>query len=349
MTLANVWFWIAGLTFAVYAMLDGFDLGVGLIQPLVAKSPKERQLLSASIGPVWDGNEVWLLAAGGTLVFAFPKLYAMGLSGLYLPVTILLWLLAFRALGIEMRHHIEHPIWEQIWSVAFAGASLLVALFLSVALGNLVRGVSIDAEGHFFAALWTDFGVGEDTGILDWYTLSVGVLGVLSLGRHGALWIAHRTEGEPSARARVLAERVGWAVLVVGAAVTAATTVVQPAMLANLKARPWGSMFPLIAVGSLVVSQLFARRGEWKRAFQASMAFIVGAIGNAMFGVFPNVLPARVPERSLTAAAAATNDAGLSMGFVWWVPGMLLATGYFVHTYRRLPKSLSVADLDLEH
>ncbi len=344
--LAHVWFWIAGLTFAVYAMLDGFDLGVGLLQPLVAKNPKERQLLSASIGPVWDGNEVWLLAAGGTLVFAFPKLYALGLSGLYLPVTILLWLLAFRALGIEMRHHIEHPLWEEIWSVAFAGASLLIALFLSVALGNLVRGVSIDESGRFFSALWTNFMVGESTGILDWYTILVGVLGVLALARHGALWLAHRTSGAPTERARSLAEKLGWAVLVFGGGVTLATAYVQPAMLANLKERPWGVVFPVIAVGTLVYSQVLVRQKKWKRAFQLSMAFIVGAIGNAMFGVFPNVLPARIAERSLSAAAAATNEAGLGMGFIWWIPGMLLATGYFVHTYRRLPKHISIEDLD---
>lgn len=344
--LAHVWFWIAGFTFAVYAMLDGFDLGVGLIQPLVAKNPKERQLLSASIGPVWDGNEVWLLAAGGTLVFAFPKLYAIGLSGLYLPVTILLWLLAFRALGIEMRHHIEHPIWEEIWSVAFSGASLLIALFLSVALGNLVRGVSIDEDGRFFAALWTNFTVGENTGILDWYTLLVGALGVLALGRHGALWIAHRTEGDPADRARALSEKLGWAALGLGAVVTVATGMVQPSMIENLKSRPWGAVFPVVAVGALVYSQILVRQKQYKRAFQLSMAFIVGAIGNAMFGVFPNVLPARVPERSLSAAAAATNDAGLSMGFLWWIPGMLLATGYFIHTYRKLPKHITVDDLD---
>lgn len=344
--LAHVWFWIAGLSFAVYAALDGFDLGVGLLQPFVAKTVKERQLLSASIGPVWDGNEVWLLAAGGTLVFAFPKLYAIGLSGLYLPVTILLWLLAFRALGIEMRHHLEHPLWETVWSVAFSAASLLIALFLSVALGNLVRGVSIDEDGRFFAALWTNFAVGEDTGILDWYTLAVGVLGVLSLGRHGALWIAHRTEGPPTDRARALADKLGWAVLAFGAVVTVATAMVQPTMIANLKAWPWGAVFPAIAVGALVASQILVRRKQWKRAFQASLVYVVGAIANAMFGVYPNVLPARVASRSLSAAAAATNDAGLGLGFAWWIPGMLLATGYFVHTYRKLPKRLTLDDLD---
>jgi cytochrome d ubiquinol oxidase subunit II len=349
MSLSSVWFWLAVASLAVYAVLDGFDLGVGIIQPFVAKTPFERKLISQSIGPVWDGNEVWLLASGGTMVFAFPKLYAIGISGFYLPVTILLWLLGVRALGIELRHHFDHPLWEEIWAVAFWGASLLIALFLSVALGNVLRGVSMNEDGRFFSALWTDFGVGEKTGILDVYTIGVGVFGVAVIAHHGALWLAARTSGPTAERAEKLSGRLFLVVVALGVLVSAATLKVQPQLLVNITHRPWGAVLPIAAGISLAVAKRAATRGRWTFAFRASCAFLASAFASAAYGVFPYVLPARIAERGLTADAASTNDYGLRVGFLWWIPGMLLATFYFVRMYRRLPAKISAADLDDHH
>src|SRR6185503_8619411 len=169
--MATIWFWLLALVLAVYAVLDGFDFGVGLLHFVIAKTPAERDTLLRSIGPVWDGNEVWLVAAGGTLFAAFPLLYATAFSGFYLPLIIVLWLLLFRALGIELRHHSDNPLWLQLWDVAFSASSALLAVFFGAALGNLVRGLPLNDRGEFFEPLWTDFRVGEVTGILDWYTL----------------------------------------------------------------------------------------------------------------------------------------------------------------------------------
>src|ERR1700738_4417122 len=158
----------------MYVLLDGFDLGAGAIHLLGAKTDEERVQVLASIGPVWDGNEVWLIAAGGTLFFAFPALYATSFSGFYLPLMIVLWLLILRGVSFEFRRHLTHATWVSFWDGVFFLASLLLAVFYGAALGNVVRGVPLDNQGRFFEALWTNFQPAGETGILDWYTILAG-------------------------------------------------------------------------------------------------------------------------------------------------------------------------------
>src|SRR5258705_8581402 len=152
----TLWFCLVALMLAGYVILDGFDLGAGAVHFLVGKNREERRAVLGTIGPVWDGNEVWLIAAGGTLYFAFPVLYATAFSGFYLPLMIVLWLLILRGLSIELRNHIQNPIWGPFWDVVLAGSSSLLAVVFGAALGNVARGVPIDENGPFFEALWTD-------------------------------------------------------------------------------------------------------------------------------------------------------------------------------------------------
>src|ERR1700741_1163965 len=144
--MGTIWFCLVAIMITIYVLLDGFDLGAGAIHLLVAKTEKERRQVLASIGPVWDGNEVWLIAAGGTLFFAFPALYASSFSGFYLPLMIVLWLLILRGVSIELRGPTDSPVWKPLWDVVFAGASALLAIFFGAALGNVVRGAPIDAS-----------------------------------------------------------------------------------------------------------------------------------------------------------------------------------------------------------
>src|SRR5260221_10548728 len=181
----TIWFCLVALMISVYVVLDGFDLGAGAIHLLVAKTDEERRQVLASVGPVWDGNEVWLIAAGGTLYFAFPALYASGFSGFYLPLMIVLWLLILRGISIEFRNHIISRVWDPFWDFLFCASSLLLAIFLGAALANVVRGVPLDASGYFFEPLWTDFRLGEQPGILDWYTILVAVLARVAVVVHG--------------------------------------------------------------------------------------------------------------------------------------------------------------------
>src|SRR5580658_8090300 len=203
--MGTIWFCLVAIMIAMYVLLDGFDLGAGAIHLIVAKTDLERRQVLASIGPVWDGNEVWLLAAGGTLYFAFPALYASGFSGFYLPLMMVLWLLILRGTSIEFRNHIRSAVWQPLWDFLFCASSLLLAVFYGVALGNVVRGVPLDGSGYFFEPLWTNFRLGQATGILDWYTILVGLAAYFVLTQHGALWVAYKTAGALRARARRVA------------------------------------------------------------------------------------------------------------------------------------------------
>ena len=332
--MGTVWFCLVAIMVAMYVLLDGFDLGAGALHLFIAKTDDERRQIIASIGPVWDGNEVWLLAAGGALYFAFPALYASGFSGFYLPLMMVLWLLILRGTSIEFRNHIRSNVWMPFWDFLFCGSSLLLAVFFGAALGNVVRGVPLDASGYFFEPLWTDFRLGPNTGILDWYTILVGVLALAALVMHGGLWVRLKTTGALGERASKAASRAWWAVIALTGIVTAVTFQVQPQVARNLKAWPLGYVFPLLAVaGAAGVRWYIAKRNE-RGAFLASAAFLTGMLTSVVFGVYPMVMPARDAAYSLTVANAEAGAYGLKIGLVWWIIGMILATGYFVFLYR---------------
>jgi cytochrome d ubiquinol oxidase subunit II len=338
----TIWFCLVAVMLAMYVLLDGFDLGAGAIHFLVAKTAEERRQVIASIGPVWDGNEVWLLAAGGTLYFAFPTLYASGFSGFYLPLMMVLWLLILRGTAVEFRSHLNSPIWIPFWDFVFSLSSLLLAIFFGAALGNVVRGVPLDASGYFFEPLWTDWRLGEQTGILDWYTMLVGVQALLALMMHGGLWVRLKTEGEVCKRAGRVAGACWWGVLVMTGLVTAVTFAVQPQVKANFKTWPLGYALPLLALAGLAGVQFELRRNKELNAFLASCVYFLGTLTSVVFGVYPMVLPARNAVYSLTVWNAKAGAYGLKVGLIWWLIGMALATVYFVHVYRSFAGKVTV-------
>ncbi|HLW44200.1 MAG TPA: cytochrome d ubiquinol oxidase subunit II, partial [Candidatus Acidoferrales bacterium] len=269
-----VWFCLIALMLTVYVVLDGFDLGAGIVHPLIARSEAERRLVSRTVGPVWDANEVWLLAAGGTLYFAFPALYAASFSGFYLPLMIVLWLLILRGISLEFRSHVTVPMWQSFWDAIFSLASFLLAVFYGAALGNVVRGVPLNAHGQFFEALWTNFRPHGETGILDWYTILAGVTALGALTLHGALWVALKTEGPLHERARKLAAALWWAVALFTILITWSSFSLQPHLHASYAARPGGYIFPAIAVAALVATIVFLKNES--RAFYSSCIYLVG-------------------------------------------------------------------------
>src|SRR5271166_6287069 len=219
----TLWFTLVATMIALYVVLDGFDLGAGVIHLFVARNEAERRMVLASIGPVWDGNEVWLIAGGGTLYFAFPALYSSSFSGFYLPLMMVLWLLILRGIAIEFRNHLQSLVWQPLWDTVFAAASGLLAIFFGAALGNVVRGVPLDRAGEFFLPLWTDFTAGKDAGILDWYTIAIAIAALLALTVHGALWVALKTDGDMHRRSRLAAKRLWWGLAAGVAAITLAS------------------------------------------------------------------------------------------------------------------------------
>jgi cytochrome bd ubiquinol oxidase subunit II len=331
----TIWFIFVALMVTMYVVLDGFDLGAGAVHLFVARNDRERRTIIRAIGPVWDGNEVWLIAAGGTLFFAFPTLYASGFSGFYLPLIIVLWLLMIRGLSIELRGHINDPMWASFWDAAFFVGSSLLAVFYGAALGNVVRGVPLDESGYFFQPLWTDFSPFSSTpGILDWYTVLIGLLALTTLIVHGSNFIAVKTEDDLNARSRRIARGFSFATVLLTVVATPATFWVSPEMLRSFNERPYGYVLPLLAVAGLVGMIYSDLRGRDRGAFLSSGAYIVGMLTSTVFGVYPNVLPAVDPANSLTIHNASASTYGMTVGLVWWSIGIVLAAVYFIVIYR---------------
>jgi cytochrome d ubiquinol oxidase subunit II len=333
--MAIFWFLAIAAVLATYATLDGFDIGAGIVHLLVTRTEEDRRAVLRSIGPVWDGNEVWLIAGGGTLFMAFPMVYSSSFSGFYLPLMIVLWLLILRGISVEFRNKMESPVWAPFWDVAFAGASALLAGFYGAAIGNIVRGVPLDTSGYFFLPLWTNFRVGKDVGILDWFTILVGLATFLTMAEHGALWVALKTEGELEARCRQLAGIVWWFVLAFTILIPIVSPLVQPHLLQQIAAHPWGYIFPAIALAGLFGMRYFNHPSSAVRAFQFSCMYVFGIIASTAFGVFPYLLPSNIdPGTGLSIYNAAAPPHSLSVGLAWFVPGIILATIYLVCVYR---------------
>jgi len=332
----TLWFMIVAVMVAAYVVLDGFDLGAGAIYLGVTRTSDERRKILRAIGPVWDGNEVWLVAAGGTLYFAFPLLYASSFSGFYLPLMMVLWLLMLRGVGIELGAHMENPVWVGFFDLIFCVSSVLLAIFFGAALGNVVRGVPLGVDGYFFEPLWTNFRVGANTGILDWYTVLTGVIALVTLTAHGSLYVAVKTEDELNQRTRNVALRVWPLQLILTIVGLVATCYVQPTVLNNYNQHVVGYLIPVIVFGSLGVMIYGIRKGQDKLAFVGSALYIVGMLVGAAFALYPVVLPASIDpaHRSLTIYNTAAGRHGLTVGFTWWCLGMVLALGYFSLLFR---------------
>jgi cytochrome d ubiquinol oxidase subunit II len=331
----TLWFVLVSFMLTMYVILDGFDLGAGIIHLYAAKTDAERRMILNAIGPVWDGNEVWILAAGGTLYFAFPLVYASSFSGFYLPLIMVLWLLMSRGLGIEFRHQVHNPLWRSFWDSVFSLSSALLAIFLGAALGNIIRGVPLSKEGYFFEPLWTTFTVVPESGILDWYTVIFGLVAFFTLTVHGSSYVAMKSEGDVQLRSRLATGKAWWGVMATTLAGIIATFTLRPELFNNFTNHSWGLLLPLAAFLGLVGVWYHLRKGQDTRMFLSSSLFILGMLGATAFALYPNLLTSSTdPSASLTIHNAAAQAYGLSVGLTWWIVGMVLVSGYFIYVYR---------------
>jgi cytochrome d ubiquinol oxidase subunit II len=329
-----IWFWLVAVMIVAYVVLDGFDLGVGVLHLFLVRNETERRTSLASIGPVWDGNEVWLLAGGGTLYFAFPLLYASAFSGFYLPLMIVLWLLILRGISLELRNHIDVGVWRALLDGLFGLSSALLTIFFGAALANVLRGVPLQADGYFFLPLWTNWQPGVHPGILDWYTVIGGLLALVALTLHGALWLAIKTSGELEERARRIVNPL-WLVLVVLTVVSLVATIhVRPASLNNYFNLPVTFAVPMGVIASLGGIWFFNRKAQPVKAFLSSCLYLFFMLAGACWGLYPTLLPATTgADRDITLNSAISGPHTLAVGLVWWGFGMLLAIGYVVFVY----------------
>ena len=330
-----IWFWIVAVMLTAYVVLDGFDLGVGILSPLLAQSELDRQIMLRSIGPVWDGNEVWLLAGGGTLYFAFPALYASAFSGFYLALMIVLWLLILRGASVELRMHIDDGLWRSFFDGLFFVSSLLLAVFFGAALANVIRGVPLREDGYFFLPLWTNWRVGPEPGILDWYTVIGGVVALVALAIHGGLYLAVKTEGELQARARTFVRRFWFVLFAITVISLTATIAVRADTLVNYYAYPVAFVIPVAVLGSLAGMLYFCRRDADRKAFASSCVYLSTMMVGAAVSLYPRLLPSSSGlGTDLTVQNSISGPYALRVGLLWWAFGMVLAIVYFVVIYR---------------
>jgi cytochrome bd ubiquinol oxidase subunit II len=330
-----VWFAIVSGMLAVYAVLDGFDLGVGIVHRLVARTDEERRIVLAAIGPVWDGNEVWLIAAGGVLFMAFPRVYATAFSGFYLALMVVLWLILLRGVAIEFRSHQDNPLWRELWDTVFSAASALLAAAFGTTLGNLVRGVPLLREGLPGMPLFTDFRPGPEPGILDWYTGLIGLFALVTLAGHGALYLAWRNDGPVRERSLDLALGAWVSALALWGVATAATAWVRPDLFTGFAARPWALAFVALAEAGAWGAVRLPGRGRELAGFIGSSMFLFGLVATALAGNYPFWLRSTLDlSQSLTATNSASARYGLNVALVWWAVGITLVAGYFTHLFR---------------
>lgn len=330
-----LWFAIAWLVLSLYVVMDGFDFGAGALHLWVAKKDRERRQVIESIGPYWDGNEVWLLVFGGTMFLAFPKVLASGLSGFYLAVMILLWVLILRGISIEFRSHVEDKMWRSFWDAIFCGASTLAPVLLGAAFANLVRGVPVNEDGWFALSLFESFSPRGMLGILDWYTTLAGVFSLAAIAHHGALYLAWKTEGAVRDRSVAAARHLFIAVIVLWGAVTAATAVLAPELFEALALRPLAWVATGIVLAGLATSFFARRKGRDLAAFLGSSAFVLGLLAATAASTYPTwIRSIDTPSFSLTATNAAASRESLTAGLAWWPAGFVLAVIYFVVLFR---------------
>lgn len=329
------WFGALSLMLAIYVVLDGFDIGAGILHLFVAKSDAERRSVLQAIGPFWDGNEVWLLAAGGVLVFAFPRAYAAAFAGFYLPLMLVLWVLIGRGVAMEVRSREASPLWRGFWDTVLALASVGLAILLGAAFGNVIRGVGL-AGRWFSTPLFTTFQLSAYPGVLDWYTVLVGLFTAIALTVHGALYLACKTTEPVASRCRAAGLKLlPWHALL-ALLVTAATIHVQPALFAAMLRRPLAWPLGLIAIGSPAYAYAQVRRQRDVPAFLASCAFLACMLAAGCVGLYPHLLISRVsPVWDVNAGAAAAGAVSLVSGLWWWPAAFVLVTLYFANLFRQ--------------
>lgn len=314
----------------VYVLLDGYDLGVAAITPLVARSDRQREGSMRSIGPFWNGNEVWLIAGGAALFALFPKAYASSFSGFYLPFIIVLWLLMFRGIAMELRSHLPSAIWHQFWDFSFAASSALLILLFGVALGNLLHGVPLGPQGYF---------QGTFDELLNPYAVLAGVFAVAALALHGATFLVMRTEGPSTERARRLVPRLWPVVLVLYVAVTAATIAERGIGFS------WIDLIPLLTLASLVAVLFLSLNKRETGAFAASSVFLASLLVQAAVTMYPYLLPSLPPSQGgISIFDASPGPIALASGLTVTIVALIAVVIYGTLVMRQMEGKLVIED-----
>ncbi|CAB4622217.1 MAG: cytochrome d ubiquinol oxidase subunit II [Actinobacteria bacterium] len=325
MWLQTTWFILYIAIISGYVILDGFDLGVGMLSPFIAHTDHDRRILLNSIGPVWDGNEVWLVLGGGALFAAFPLVYASLFSGFYLAMMLVLLVLIMRTVAIEFRSKRPEAWWRSLWDWTFTISSFGITILLGVALGNVIRGVALDQQGNMSVDLLD---------LLNPYSLTLGLVAVAMLCLHGAIFLTQKADGDLLERIKNLIPKLLIAFFVLMTALIAWTLLRDEQFAQNFKDRPWTAIFPVLAFVSISTAWLFVRRGAYLSAFLASATMIALLLGAIACGTYPVMLRSTTNSAyNLTVQNASAANETLTVMFVIALIGMPFVLLYTAGVY----------------
>ena len=337
--LETIWFVLWGVIWAVYFMLDGFDLGLGSLMPFLAKSDSDKRTLLSSLGPFWDGNEVWLITAGGVTFAAFPTTYAVLFSALYSALMLVLFCLIVRGVSIEFRGKIQSPGWKSFWDICFFLSSSLAAILLGVTFANIFKGIPIDTQGVYHGSLFT---------LLNPYGILGGVLFLLLFLVHGAVWQAVKAEGALNQRAFSAAKGL-WPVLLVVAVLFLGATAFFTRLYDNYLNQPLLFLIPLACVAGLLLTRVFLAKGDAWKSWFASCLTIVGATMFGVVGLYPNLLPSSLdPAATLTAFNSCSSPLTLKIMLGVALVFVPVVIGYQFWVYRLFRHKVTEEDLAYE-
>lgn len=324
MDLNTIWFWLVGVLIIGYAILDGFDFGVGILS-LFAQNEQERRIHMNAIGPVWDGNEVWLLTGGGALFAAFPIVYATVFSGFYLALMLLLVALIFRAVSFEFRSKVESPTWRRAWDWAFGLGSLLPAVLFGVAVGNILHGVPVDAAGTY---------TGTFLGLLNPYSIGVGLLSVVLFTMHGAIYLATKTEGALQDRSVQWASNLWIPFVLLYVIQTLWSWISSPFLFEHTMNKPVFYVFLVLLTGTIVYLPVVLKSGKYSRAFLVSSLLITAMLGQMALSLFPRLVPSSIDlAYSLTIYNSSSSQLTLETMLIIALIGVPIVIAYsaFIH------------------
>ena len=329
--LDTIWFILWGVLWAVYFMLDGFDLGIGVLLPFLGKNDADRRTLINAMGPHWDGNEVWLITAGGVTFAAFPKTYAVMFSALYSPLLIILFGLIFRGVAMEFRSQIENPGWRRMWDTFLFAGSLIPAVLFGVAFANIFQGILIDGAGVYHGSL---------IGLLNPYGLLGGALFLLLFLEHGALWLSAKAPAPMQQRAAAAASAL-WIPLTLAAVAFLAYTWFATSLYENYLQSPLLWVLPAVTVAALLSVRAFIAGKAWWKAWFASCITIFGATLFGVAGLYPNLLPSRLdPAFSLNIFNSSSSPLTLKIMLGVALTFVPLVIAYQAWTYNLFKNNL---------
>ena len=336
MVLQAVWFFLWGLLWAIFFMTDGFDFGVGSLYPFLGKNNEDRRVMINSVGPLWDGNEVWLITAGGVTFAAFPLVYAVMFSSLYSALMLILFALILRGVAFEFRGQVDHPIWRQVWDACIFIGSFAPALLFGVAFANIFKGLPIAEGGLYEGTLFE---------LLNPYGLLGGLLFLLLFLVHGALWLSIKTEGDLQNRA-VAAANMLWPILLIMAVVFLIASKFATRLYENYFTYPVLFIEILITVAALLGIKFFLTQQAYFKAWFSSCVTIIGATFFGVIGLYPNMLPSAInPEHSLTAHNASSSPLTLKIMLVVVIIFVPIVLAYQIWAYNLFKGKVTAEDL----